>query len=82
MISLSQTSKSTDTKCHFPVRRMTKAANDKTHLQIALHSQGLRVGAHGLSPACKVQQLCLNYIGSAHPGSGRRDAKDQRIFSH
>jgi type IV pilus assembly protein PilA len=38
---------------------MTKAANKGTQLRIAWHSQGLRVGTDGLSPACKVQQFCM-----------------------
>src|SRR5260370_16906550 len=38
---------------------MTKAANQGTQLRIAWHSEGLRVGKDGLSPACKVQQFCM-----------------------
>ena len=50
-----------------------KAANKGTQLRIASHSQGLSVGADGLSPACKVQQFCMELVGC--PSSGIREMR-------
>jgi len=64
----------------FPIRGMTKAANTGTLPRIASYSQGL-----GFRPMDRVRMQSATVLHGTgrmcpHPGSGRCDAKEQRVF--
>jgi hypothetical protein len=51
--------------------------------RIAVHSQRLGISCRrGLVRHSKCNALLGYWVGQAHPGSGRSDAKGKRIFSH